>query len=41
MNEYMKNSNVIIREWIKVDYLKCKSHVAKIVGVTTFDNDDY
>ena len=40
MNAYPKNSNVIVREQIKVNYLECKSHVAKIFGGITFDNDD-
>ena len=40
MNEYPKNSNVIIKEQTKVDYLERKFHVAKTVESTTFDNDD-
>ena len=36
MNEYLKNSNVIVKERIKVNYLEHNSHVAKTVGGYNF-----
>ena len=40
MNGYPKNNNVIIRGRIKLDYLERNSHLTKIIGGTSFDNDD-
>ena len=41
MNEYPKNNNVIVKDWIKLDYFEGNSHVAQTVGGISFDNDDY